>query len=79
METTQLSAFFKGFKRISKGWKDCKDDASPGRPLTSSVDKIMEHVSILVLSDYRCTVRMIAAELNLGKSSAHTILTTHLV
>jgi hypothetical protein len=32
----------------------------------------------LVLSDSRLTVRMVAEELGLGKSSVHTILTEHL-
>jgi hypothetical protein len=48
------------------------------RPSTSSGNENIDRVRPLVLSDRRLTVRMIAKELGLGKSSVHTILTEHL-
>jgi len=54
------------------------DDARSGRPSTSSGNENIYCVRSLVLSDRRLTVRMIAEELDLGKSSIHKILTEHL-
>ena len=54
--------------------KTPKDDARSGRPSTSSGNENID----LVRSDRRLTVRMIAEELGLGKSSIHTILTENL-
>ncbi|KAF2905408.1 hypothetical protein ILUMI_00769 [Ignelater luminosus] len=58
--------------------KNCKDDARPRRPSTSSVDENIERVRSLVLFDRQFTVRMVADDPNLEKLSAHTIPTKHL-
>jgi len=68
-------------KQIQHFWEGCedpKDDASSGRPSTSSGNENINRVRSLVLSDRRLTVRMTEEELGLGKSSVHTILTEHL-
>ena len=58
--------------------EDPKDDARSGRPCTSSGNENIDRVRSLVFSDRRLTVRMIAEELCLGKSSVYTILTEQL-
>ena len=69
---------FKWVQRFRERHEDPKDDASSGRPSTSSCNENIDHVRSLVLSDHRLTVKMIAEELGLGKSSIHTILMEHL-
>jgi len=69
---------FKRVQRFREGPQDPKDDARSGRPSTSSGNENLDHVRSLMLSDRRLTVRMIAEELGLGKSSVHTILREHL-
>ena len=69
---------FKWVQCFREGREDPKDDARSGRPSTSSDNENIDHVRSLVLSDRQLTVRMIAEELGLGKSSVHTILTEHL-
>ena len=69
---------FKLVQRFREGREDPKDDARSGRPSTSSGNENIDRVCYLVFSDCRLTVRMIAEELGLGKSSVHTILTEHL-
>jgi len=69
---------FKWVQRFREGREDPKDDARSGRPSTSIGNENIDRVRSLALSDRRLTVRMIAEELGLGKSSVHTILTEHL-
>jgi len=69
---------FKWVQRFREGREDPKDDASSGRPSTSSGNENIDRVRSLLRSDRQLTVRMIAEELGLGKSSIHTILTEHL-
>ena len=64
---------FKWVQRFREGREDPKDDARSGCPSTTSGNENIDHVRSLVLSDRRLTVRMIAEELGLGKSSVHTI------
>jgi len=59
----------KWVQRFREGREDPKDDARSGCPSTSSGNKNIDCVRSLVLSDRRLTVRMIAEELGLGKSS----------
>jgi len=68
---------FKWVQHFREGREDPKDDAKSGRPSTSSGNENIDRVRSLVLSHRRLTVRMIAEELGLGKSSVHTILTEH--
>ena len=68
----------KWVQRFREGHEDPKDDARSGSPSTSSGNENIDRVHSLVSSDRRLTVRMIAEELCLGKSSVHTILTEHL-
>jgi len=65
---------FKWVQHFREGRENPKDDARSGRPSTKSGNENINHVHSLVLSDRRLTVRMIAEELGLGKSSIHTIL-----
>jgi len=69
---------FKWVQRFWEGREDPKDDARSGRPSISSSNENIDRVRSLVLNDRRLTVRMIAEELGLGKSSVYTILTEHL-
>ena len=69
---------FKWVQRFREGRENPKDDARSGRPCTSSGNENINRVDSLVLSDRRLTVRMIAEDLCLGKSSVYTILTEHL-
>jgi RNA-binding protein YhbY len=69
---------FKWVQHFREGREDPKDDARSGCPSTSSGNENIYRVRSFVLSDRRLTVRMIAEELGLGKSSVHTILTEHL-
>jgi len=69
---------FKWVQRFREGREDPKDDARSGCPSTSSGNENIDCVRSLVLSDRRLTVRKIAEELGLGKSSIHTILMEHL-
>jgi len=68
----------KWVQHFREGREDPKDDARSGHPSTSSGNENIDLVRSLMLSDRRLTVRMIAEELGLGKSSVHTILTEHL-
>jgi len=69
---------FRWVQRFREGREDPKDDARSGRSCASSGNENIDCVRSLVLSDRRLTVRMIAEELCLGKSSIYTILTEHL-
>jgi len=69
---------FKWVQHFREGREDPKDDSRSGHPSTSSGNENIDRVRYLVLSDRRLTVRMIAEELALGKSSVHTILMEHL-
>jgi len=69
---------FKWVQRFREGREDPKDDARSGCPSTSSGNENINCMRSLMLSDRRLTVRMIAEELGLGKSSVHIILTEHL-
>jgi transposase len=69
---------FKWVQLFREGREVPKDDAKSGRPSTSIVNENIDRVRSVVLSDRRLTVRMVAEELGLGKSSVHTILTEHL-
>ena len=70
--------FFKWVQRFQEGREDPKDDARSGRPSTSRGNEDIDCVCSAMFSDRRLTVRMIAEELCLGKSSVHMILTEHL-
>ena len=69
---------FKWVQRFRERREDPKDDSRSRRPSTSSGNENSDRVRSLVFSDSRLTVRMIAEQLGLGKSSVHTILTEHL-
>ena len=64
-------------QHIREGRGNPMNDARSERPSTSSGNENIDHVCSLMHSDCRLTVRMIA-ELGLGKSSIHRILTEHL-
>ena len=70
----QRVAIYKWVKRFEEGRDDVEDDPREGRPSTSRVQENVERVKELVLPDRRITVRMIADQLNLSKSSLHNIL-----
>ena len=64
----------KWVQHFQEGRENPKHDAKSARLSTSSGNGNIDRVRSLVLSDRRLTVRMIA-ELGLGKSAIHTILT----
>lgn len=72
------TTLFKWIKRFSDGREDVNDDARPGRPSSSCFDENIERVRRMVFSDRRLTIRMIADNLYLQKSSVHSILRNHL-
>lgn len=65
---------FKWIKRFREVREDFKDEARLGQPSTSCIEDNIERVRSFVLSDCGFTVRMIVDQLNLEKSSIHTIL-----
>ena len=69
---------FKWVQRFREGREDPKDNTRSGHPSTSSDNENINCVLSLMLTDHRLTVRMVAEELGLGKSSVHTILIEHL-
>ena len=69
---------FKWYKAFSEGHESIKDEPRSGRPSTSKTDNNVEIVRVLVWSDCRLTMRMIASELNLNHTTVHQILTEEL-
>ena len=58
--------------------EDVKDDASAGRPSTSSTDESIDEVKKIVLVNHRITVREVAEDLNISIGSCHSIFTNDL-
>ena len=68
----------KWYKAFSEGRESIKDEPRSRRPSTLKTDKNVEKVRVLVGSDRRLTVWMIARELNLNHTTVHQILTQEL-
>ena len=72
------SQVFKWYKAFSEGRESIKVEPRSGRHSTSKTDSNVEKVRVLMRSDRRLTVRMIASDLNLNHTTAHQILTQEL-
>ena len=75
MGRTQL---FQWHKKFKEGREDLADDARSGRPSTSRHDDNIKRVKEFVRSDRRLTVRMIAEELAINKSTVWSIVSENL-
>ena len=75
MGRTQL---FEWHKKFKEGREDLADDPRSGRPSTSRHEDNIQHVKQLVRSDRRLTVRMIAEELAINKSTVWSIISEDL-
>jgi hypothetical protein len=69
------SSVFRWGQRYREGRKDPTDNKMLGCPSTWRSDENIDRVHSLVLSDCRMTVQMIADELQIGRTSVHSILT----
>ena len=69
---------FEWCKRFKEGREDVEDDPRSGRPSTPRTDVNIKHVRQMLQKDRRLTVRMIADELDLGKSQVWQISTEYL-
>uniref|UniRef100_A0A8C4QZV8 Mos1 transposase HTH domain-containing protein n=1 Tax=Eptatretus burgeri TaxID=7764 RepID=A0A8C4QZV8_EPTBU len=72
------SRVFEWAKRFAEGRMDVNDDARSGRPSIAKTDVNVERVRMLVRSDGRLTVRLIADQLNLNRETVRLILTEKL-
>jgi len=70
------SLVFKWYTAFSEGRESIKDEPRSGRPSTSKMDNNVEKV--LVRSNRRLTLQMIASELNFNHTTVHQILTQEL-
>ncbi|XP_018565941.1 putative uncharacterized protein FLJ37770 [Anoplophora glabripennis] len=68
----------KWLKRFREGREDPKDDIRSGRPSTSSSDGNVERIRVCVLKDRGLTIRMIAEDLSIPKTTVHEIVTEKL-
>ena len=69
---------FRWFKEFSEGRDLVVDEPRTGRSTTSKTDVNVERVKSLVRSDRRLTIRLIAEQLNLNKSTVHDVLKNNL-
>lgn len=69
---------FRWFKEFSEGRESIEDDLRSGRPTTAKNDENVERIRLLVRSDRRLTVRLIADNLNLNHTTVHQVLTNEL-
>ena len=60
--------------KFSEGRDLVEDEPRTGRLTTSKTDVNVERVKSLVRSDRRLTIRLIAEQLNLNKSTVHDVL-----
>lgn len=75
MSKAQVSRWHKEFK---DGRETVEDKDRSGRPSTSSSDENVSKVKELLESDHRLSLRLIAEELNMCKSTVHNIVTENL-
>ena len=73
--TLSRTMVFNWHKALKEGRENVEDDPHSGRPILST---IVEVVLVVSSKDRRLSVRMIAVEMRLNKSAAHTIQTDHL-
>lgn len=61
-------------RRFRNGWTDTKDQKRPGRPKTVRIPETIQAVDQAVQGQRKVTVRSLAEDLNLTKSSVHNII-----
>ena len=69
---------FSWFKDFLTGRDSVENEPRSGRPITSKTDENVKRVKSLVQSNHRLTIRLIAEQLNLNKSTVHDVLTNDL-
>jgi hypothetical protein len=69
---------YEWYKRFKDGRNSIEDDPRSGRPSTSKDDQHVEKVCEVIRSDRRLTVREIADEVGILKTSCPEILTENL-
>ena len=62
------------YQRLKSGRKSIEDDPKSGRPSTSMDDDYIENVLAVIRQNRRLTVREVAEEVGICKSSCHPIL-----
>ena len=77
-DASSRAQIFRWFKDFSEGRDLVEDEPQTGRPTTSKTDVNVEQVKSLVRSDRRLTIRLIAEQLNLNKSTVHDVLKNNL-
>jgi hypothetical protein len=77
-DTLKRSTVFKWVQRYQVGRRNPRDHKRAKHPSTSRSDENINRAHSLMLSDRRMTVQMIADELQIGKTSTHSILTQDL-
>jgi len=75
LSRTQCHAWYQRFK---SGRTSIEDDSKSGRPSTSMDDDHVEKVLAVIRQNRRLTVREVAEEVRICKSSSHLILTDKL-
>ena len=69
---------YEWYQRFKAGRTSTEDDVKSGRPSTAIYDNNVEKVRAVILANRRLTVREVAEEVSISKSSCHTILSKKL-
>jgi transposase len=67
--TMKKSSVFQWHRRFKEGLEDVQDGPRSGQPKKPRADTYVDRVQILVRSDRRSGVRLIAEELNINKET----------
>jgi hypothetical protein len=65
---------FEWHKRFSDGHEDVKYDEHPGRPCTSKTNENVGKIELIVRTDRRLSIRMIAEMVNIDKLTVRQVL-----
>jgi len=76
--TLSGTVVFKWHKTFKEGRENVEDDSRSGRPISSTNDQNVEVVRVVMATDRRLSVRMIAEETGFDKNAVHRILTDRL-
>lgn len=61
------STLYKWFKRFQGGQEDVEDDPRPGRPQTSKTDENIEKIGVMIRSDRKLTLGLMADTLKINR------------